>query len=212
MLERRLQSLRCVAPSRCVKDSSSSSGARASACGTNAENRVAPAARRTGVPPVSNATATRVRDRGGPRRQPDGGTRPRDRRVVSRAAAANGSSRTGYAIEVVNAGVSGDTSAGGLVAARLVARRRRRGAGGGARRQRRPARAAGRRAEEEPRDDHRARAKQRASRCCLTGMEAPPNYGRDYTVVPSGRSATRGEGDWSRSCRFFFRASPASRA
>ena len=50
----------------------------------------------------------------------------------------------GYRYEVVNAGVSGDTSAGGLQPPGLVARGRRRGAGDRARRQRRPARPAGR--------------------------------------------------------------------
>ena len=97
--------------------------------------------------------------------------------------------------------------------ARLGARRRRARAGGRARRQRRPARAAGGGAEAEPVADHRARAGATDSRSILAGMEAPPNFGRDYIVSfhqVYPRLAPRSTA--SRSSRFCSRAWPASTA
>ena len=88
----------------------------------------------------------------------------------------------GLDFEVVNAGVSGDTSAGGLRAARLGAAGRRARADPGAGGQRRASRPAGRAAAAQSRAGHRARAG-RGIAVILAGMEAPPNYGRDYIAA-----------------------------
>ena len=85
----------------------------AAACGTNTDNRAEPTARQTGVPPVTNVTAS---------------TRPRVVVLGDSLTAGLGLpiedaypsllqkwiDDAGLRYEVVNAGVSGDTSAGGL--------------------------------------------------------------------------------------------------
>ena len=86
----------------------------------------------------------------------------------------------GFEFEVVNAGVSGDTSAGGLRRLDWALAGRRARADRGARRERRTARAVGRRDEAEPRRDHRDARGHGTSLVILAGMEAPPNYGAEY--------------------------------
>ena len=71
---------------------------------------------------------------------------------------------------------------GGLAAARLGARRRRPRAHRRARRQRRPARPAARAAEANLAQIIE-RAQARGITVVLAGMEAPPNFGRDYVVA-----------------------------
>ena len=121
------------------------------ACGTargerderNRPRRAGASRSRRRAPVAGDGDAPRDRR---PRRQPDGRPRAcRRRRRIPRSCS-SASTRAGFDYEVVNAGVSGDTSAGGLSPARLGARRRRAGADRGARRQRRAARPAGRRA------------------------------------------------------------------
>jgi acyl-CoA thioesterase I len=152
----------------------------AAACGTNTENRVEPAARRTGVPPVSNATAS---------------ARPRVVVLGDSLTAGLGLpieesypsllqksiNDAGLRYEVVNAGVSGDTSAGGLsrldwalegdVKVLIVA------LGGNDALRALPV--------EELRKNLSTiieRAEARHIQVVLAGMEAPRNFGRDYDV------------------------------
>ena len=119
----------------------------------------------------------------------------------------------GYPHEVVNAGVSGDTSAGGLRRLDWSLAGRRRGAGRRARRQRRPARSGA--------DPSSSRTSARsssvragaASSVLLAGMEAPPNFGDHYTrEFRGGVSATSRKRTTCPSFRSSSTASPASRA
>ena len=115
------------------------------------------------------------------RNEPDGRLRPRSLRGLSRAVQQK-IDAAGLRYRVVNAGVSGETSAGALRRLDWLLR----AAGGGARardgRQRRPARPGPRRhAREHPGDPRRPRAassRRRAS--CWPRWRRSPNYGEDY--------------------------------
>jgi acyl-CoA thioesterase I len=154
--------------------------ALAAACGANGDNRAEPAARTTGAPPITNATAS---------------SRPRVVILGDSLTAGLGLPMDeaypsllqkliddgGLRYEVVNAGVSGDTSAGGLarldwaldgdVKVLIVA------LGGNDALRALPV--------EELRKNlstiiERAQAKR--IQVVLAGMEAPRNFGRDYDV------------------------------
>jgi acyl-CoA thioesterase I len=150
------------------------------ACGTNSESRTEPVARQTGAPPITNATAS---------------TRPRVVVLGDSLTAGLGLpideaypsllqksiDEAGLRYEVVNAGVSGDTSAGGLsrldwaldgdVRVLIVA------LGGNDALRALPV--------EELRKNLSTiieRAQARHIQVVLAGMEAPRNFGRDYDV------------------------------
>ena len=152
----------------------------AAACGANTDNRAEPAARQTGVPPITNAPAS---------------SRPRVVVLGDSLTAGLGLpidqaypsllqtwiDQAGLQYEVVNAGVSGDTSAGGLsrldwaldgnVKVLIVA------LGGNDALRALPV--------EELRNNLSTiieRAQARHIDVVLAGMEAPRNFGHDYDV------------------------------
>ena len=115
------------------------------------------------------------------RRQPHRRARRRGRRGVSRADSRRVFGREGYAYRVVNAGVSGDTTAGALRRVDWVLRSSPTvvivalGANDGLRGSE-PDGHAG-----QPRRDRRADSGAARRRVLLAGMRLPPNYGAEYT-------------------------------
>ena len=126
------------------------------------------------------------------RRQPDGRTRPADDERVS-GAAQKRLNDAGMDFEVVNAGVSGDTSAGGLarldwalqgdVRVLIVALGGNDGLRGLPVEQ----------LQKQPRRRLSSARRRRGFTVILAGMEAPPNYGRDYIVGVSQGLSRAGE-------------------
>ena len=116
------------------------------------------------------------------RRQPVGRIRHRARQRLGRAARAAAARRRRSRRTVVNASISGDTTSGGrsrlpalLSAAQADARDHR------ARRQRCAARPAAGDDARQPGRDGARRARPRARKVLLVGMQVPPNYGRSYS-------------------------------